>query len=118
MLFLQTVVLTQFYLYKVVLMRIQLIKPVLIILFCSTPLQATEITRGVMLSNSCAACHGTDGKSPGAIPSIYRKPAEFISQALLDFREGRRPATVMGRHASGYSDEEIQMIADYFSSLP
>ncbi len=99
-------------------MRIQLIKPVLIILFCSTSLQATEITRGVMLSNSCAACHGTDGKSPGAIPSIYGKTSEFVSQALMDFREGKRPASVMGRHASGYSDEEIQMIAEYFSSLP
>jgi len=84
----------------------------------STPLQATEITRGAMLSNSCAACHGTDGKSPGAIPSIYGKSSEFISQALTDFREGKRPATVMGRHATGYTDEEIQLIAEYFSSLP
>ena len=87
-------------------------------LLLSTPLQATEITRGAMLSNSCAACHGTDGKSPGAIPSIYGKSSEFISQALMDFREGKRPATVMGRHATGYTDEEIQLIAEYFSSLP
>jgi len=99
-------------------MRLQLLKPVIIILFWSTSLQATEITRGAMLSNSCAACHGTDGKSPGAMPSIYGKSSEFISQALVDFREGKRPASVMGRHASGYSDEEIQMIAEYFSSLP
>ena len=78
----------------------------------------TEITRGVMLSSSCAACHGTDGRSPGAIPSINGKSAEFLSQALHDFREGKRPATVMGRHASGYTDEEIELIADYFSSRP
>ena len=84
----------------------------------SVPAHATEITRGAMLSNSCAACHGTDGKSPGAIPSIYGKSAEFITQALTDFREGNRPATVMGRHATGYTDEEIQLIAEYFSSLP
>ena len=79
--------------------------------------QGADITRGMMLSNSCAACHGTDGKSPGAIPGIYGKTPAFIAQALLDFRENRRPATVMGRHASGYSDEEIQLIADYFSGL-
>ena len=72
---------------------------------------ATEITRGAMLSNSCAACHGTDGKSPGAIPSIYGKSSDFISQALTDFREGKRPATVMGRHATGYTDEEIRLSA-------
>lgn len=79
---------------------------------------AIDITRGVMLSNSCAACHGTDGKSPGAIPSINGKSSQFISQALHDFREGKRPATVMGRHATGYTDDEIKLIADYFSSQP
>jgi sulfide dehydrogenase cytochrome subunit len=79
---------------------------------------ATDITRGVMLSNSCAACHGTDGKSPGAIPSINGKSSQFISKALHEFREGKRPATVMGRHATGYTDDEIQLIADYFSSQP
>jgi sulfide dehydrogenase cytochrome subunit len=77
-----------------------------------------EITRGVMLSNSCAACHGTDGRSPGEIPSINGKSAEFLSQALHDFRDGKRPATVMGRHASGYTDDEIELIADYFSKRP
>ncbi len=99
-------------------MHIRLYMALFIILCWSTSLQAAEITRGVMLSNSCAACHGTDGRSPGEIPSIYGKSSEFISQALLDFREDKRPATVMGRHASGYSDEEIQLIAEYFSSLP
>ena len=76
-----------------------------------------EITQGAMLSNSCAACHGTDGKSPGAIPSIHGKSAEFITQALTEFRAGSRPSTVMGRHAKGYSDEEIKLIAEHFASL-
>lgn len=79
--------------------------------------QAAEISQGAMLSNSCAACHGTDGKSPGAIPSIHGKSAEFISQSLKAFRSGERVSTVMGRHAKGYSDEEIQLIADYFAGL-
>ena len=79
---------------------------------------ATEITRGVMLSNSCAACHGTDGKSPGAIPRINGKSSQYISQTLHEFRDGKRTATVMGRHATGYTDEEIELIADYFSSQP
>jgi len=93
-----------------------------VFLFCSATyaneVLAFNISRGMMLSNSCAACHGTDGKSPGAIPSIYGKSAKFLVQALHDFQDGKRPATVMGRHASGYSDEEIRHIANYFSSLP
>jgi len=83
------------------------------------PLQAEtdpiELTRGAMLSNSCAACHGTDGNSPGAIPSIGGKSASFIEGALRDFRSGKRTGTVMGRHASGYSDEEIRLIAEFFA---
>lgn len=79
--------------------------------------QAAGVTQGAMLSNSCSACHGTDGKSPGAIPSIYGKSAGFISQALKEFRDGSRTSTVMGRHAKGYSDQEIQLIAEHFSSL-
>ncbi len=93
-----------------------------VFLFCSVTyvneILALDISRGMILSNSCAACHGTDGKSPGAIPSIYRKSAKFIVQALHDFQDGKRPATVMGWHAAGYSDEEIRLIANYFSSRP
>lgn len=81
-------------------------------------LSAVEITQGIMLANSCAACHGTDGKSPGAIPSINGKSAEFLTKALNGFRDGSRPSTVMGRHANGYSDNEIKHIAEHFSTLP
>ena len=79
---------------------------------------SAELTRGVMLSNSCVACHGTVGRSPGEIACINVKSAEFLSQALHDFREGKPPATVMDRHAGGYTDEEIELIVDYFSSRP
>ena len=79
--------------------------------------QAVEITRGMMLSNSCAACHGTDGNSPGAIPSIHGKSAQFIATSLREFRDGTRSSTVMGRHAKGYSDEEIELIAKHFAGL-
>ena len=78
---------------------------------------AIEISQGTMLANSCAACHGTDGNSPGAIPSIHGKSAEFISTSLKEFRSGQRESTVMGRHATGYTDAEIKMIADYFAGL-
>lgn len=77
--------------------------------------QAAGISRGAMLSNSCAACHGTDGNSPGAIPSIQGKSAEFITSSLKDFRSGKRPSTVMGRHAKGYTDEEIELISNHFA---
>lgn len=102
-------------------MRIQLSIPFLLIsalyLTSAHSVGAVEITRGMILSNSCAGCHGTDGKSPGAIPSINGKTAKFITQSLTEFRTGTKPSTVMGRHVKGYSDEEINLIAEYFSGL-
>ena len=86
------------------------------IFFAAGVTQAVEITQGAMLGNSCAACHGTGGKSPGSIPSINGKSVEFITKALSEFRDGTRPSTVMGRHASGYSDAEIKQIAEFFAT--
>lgn len=89
----------------------------LLLLLNNSVISAAEISQGTMLSNSCSACHGTDGKSPGAIPGIYGKSAKFLTQALTEFRSGNRQSTVMERHARGYSDQEIKLIADYFASL-
>lgn len=95
-------------------------RPVLILLFfsfLSAPKigMAAEISQGMMLSMPCAGCHGTHGMSPGAIPSIGGKSANFITQALTEFQTGSRLSTIMGRHAKAYSDREIQLIADFFS---
>jgi sulfide dehydrogenase cytochrome subunit len=80
--------------------------------------KAAEVDpRGQVLALSCAGCHGTDGKSSGIIPSIYGKTPDYIEAALKDFKSGVRYSTVMGRHAKGYSDEEIHLIAQYFGTL-
>lgn len=86
--------------------------------FGVSPVLGVEVTQGMMLANSCAACHGTDGKSPGAIPSINGKSFEFIVKSLKAFREGSVESTVMGRHAKGYTNNEIILIAEHFSKLP
>jgi sulfide dehydrogenase cytochrome subunit len=73
--------------------------------------------RGEILALSCASCHGTDGKSVGILPGFYGKSATYLKTALMDFKNDERYSTVMGRHAKGYSDEEIELIAEYFGSL-
>lgn len=74
-------------------------------------------TSGRTIGFTCAGCHGTDGKSHGAAPSLQGLPAELIEQSLLDFKYDRRPATIMGRIAKGYSDAEIAAVAQYFAGL-
>ena len=73
--------------------------------------------RGTLLSMSCAACHGTDGKSPGAMPSLYGKSSKYIEPRMLNFLHGTRVGTVMNRIAKGYTEEEIKLIADHFEKI-
>jgi cytochrome c553 len=72
---------------------------------------------GAMTGRTCAGCHGTDGVSKGAAPSIKGLPASYLGQAMKDFKSGARPGTIMGRIAKGYSDKEIDAMAQYFSNL-
>lgn len=83
----------------------------------ASALKSESSPRGQILSLSCASCHGTDGKSAGIIPSINGFSAEYIETALKGFKTGARPSTVMARHAKGYTDEELKLIADYFGML-
>jgi cytochrome subunit of sulfide dehydrogenase len=73
--------------------------------------------RATIVARSCNSCHGPDGYSPGAIPSIRGMPQQSFIKAMQDFRSGRRSGTIMGRLAKAYSDAEIRAMAEYFSNL-
>ncbi|MDP7548095.1 MAG: c-type cytochrome [Alphaproteobacteria bacterium] len=71
--------------------------------------------RGVIMANTCHSCHGTDGRSVGAMPSIAGKSADYIVDTLKKFRDGKKPSTVMARIAKGFSDAEIVALAKHFA---
>jgi sulfide dehydrogenase cytochrome subunit len=77
--------------------------------------QADELSRGAMLTAACESCHGTNGNSPGSIPSISDRSADDILAALTGFRTGERTATIMDRHVRGYTDEELRLIAEHLA---
>jgi len=69
-----------------------------------------------MLSNACAGCHGTHGGSAGmTMPSLAGQSKTAIVEAMKKFKSGERPSTIMGRLAKGYSDEQIDLMGDFFS---
>jgi cytochrome subunit of sulfide dehydrogenase len=74
-----------------------------------------DMSRGPALANACAACHGPDGRSQGAIPSIDNLPAEDFIAAMKGFRADVRKGTVMNRIAKGVDDAEISAMAAYFT---
>lgn len=71
-----------------------------------------------VLAGTCANCHGTDGRSPGAIPAIGGQDYDILREQLLAFKAGEvEGATIMTRHATGYTDEELDALARYFSEI-
>ncbi|HEX4943551.1 MAG TPA: c-type cytochrome [Usitatibacteraceae bacterium] len=72
------------------------------------------------LAANCAACHGTNGRpaSGSTLAGLAGKPRNEMSNSLTQFKEGKKPATVMHQLAKGYSDEELEALADYFSKQP
>ena len=83
----------------------------------SSPAWAVSAATPAMLSNTCNACHGTDGNSAGAgNPTIAGLSVDYFETAMKQFRSGERPSTIMGRLAKGYSDEQLKAMAEYFAA--
>ncbi|MDO5648206.1 c-type cytochrome [Paracoccus sp. (in: a-proteobacteria)] len=85
----------------------------------TSPLAAQDIDAATaqVLAGPCASCHGPDGRSPGAIPSIAGMDADEMRTRLMGFRDGSVASTVMGRHMRGYSPEQIDALAQWFSQV-
>jgi cytochrome subunit of sulfide dehydrogenase len=72
-----------------------------------------------MLANTCAGCHGTEGASHGpASPSIGGISKAYFIDVMKGFADDSVYSTIMGRIAKGYSEDEIKLMADYFSAKP
>src|SRR6516165_169446 len=69
---------------------------------------------GRNLAAACASCHGSNGTA--GIPSLAGKDPKEILRIMLDFRSGKRQATVMHQLARGYTDEQVKAIAAYFAA--
>ena len=80
----------------------------------SGPVKA-DMASSAVLANTCFSCHGTDGHSAGAMPSLNGKPEKLIANLLTQYKAGKREGTVMTRIAKGFSDAEIASLAKYFS---
>ena len=83
------------------------------------PAHAQEDALARSLAATCASCHGTDGRSvTREVASLAGQPKDYLVAQMKAFRDGARPATVMSQIAKGYSDAQIDRLADYLSRRP
>jgi cytochrome c553 len=68
---------------------------------------------------ACSGCHGKDGRatSQGYFPRIAGKPAGYLYNQLLNFREGRRNNGAMNTLVEHLNDAYLRQIANYFAEL-
>ena len=68
---------------------------------------------------ACATCHGKDGRATniGYFPRIAGKPAGYLYNQLINFRDGRRQNAAMAYLLDHMSDQYLMEIATHFASL-
>lgn len=87
-------------------------------LLTASDAMAGDIEAGKIKTVLCAACHAHDGISINDNwPNIAGQKEAYLIKQLKDFREGRRGGGVMPEYTQQLSDEDIEDLAAYYSSL-
>ncbi len=68
---------------------------------------------------ACTACHGPQGRAApdGFYPRLAGKPAGYLYNQLLNFRDGRRHYSLMAQLIEPLSEAYLLEIAQHFSRL-
>jgi len=67
---------------------------------------------------TCAPCHGFDGVGHDpAIPNLAGQHRDYLYSQILAFRSNRRTHPTMRFFSGQMSQEELEQIVDYYSTL-
>ena len=67
---------------------------------------------------ACAACHGQNGISLSpSWPTLAGQHEEYLVHALNQYRDGSRKDPVMSPMAAPLTDEDVKLLAKFYSSL-
>ena len=81
----------------------------------SLPVIAAESDAGRDIAANCASCHHGDRGMGAAIPDLAGMDKATIIERVRQFRDGRRPSTIMRQLAAGYTDAQIEAAASYLA---
>ena len=89
----------------------------------ATPAAAPQgdATRGKPLAYTCHGCHGITGYRNAYpnyhVPRIGGQSAQYLTNALLEYRKGTRKHPTMQAQAQSFSEQDIADIAAYLSGI-
>ena len=68
-----------------------------------------------LLASGCFQCHGTNGNGPG-FDKLAGKSASSLYSDLKEFQAGQEGNGIMAKHALGYTDAQLQALAQWLST--
>jgi len=80
--------------------------------------ESTKLDTVAQRALPCLPCHGKEGRAgpDGYYPRIAGKPAEYLFNQLVNFRDGRRFFPMMNYLAERQQDAYLRELAEYFAS--
>jgi cytochrome c553 len=85
----------------------------------ATSAHAADAAAGKKLAqDTCADCHGEDGKGDDKIPGIAGLSVEKFTKAIAEYKDGTRTKSAkMTKEAKKLSDADVANAAAYYSTL-
>ncbi len=75
-------------------------------------------TAGIEAMVTCVACHGQNGISVSPTwPTLAGQHEDYLVHALNQYRDGTRTDTVMSQMAATLSDDDVELLANFFARL-
>ena len=88
------------------------------IILSSTVFAEGDAATGKTKAGICVACHGANGISPADIwPNLAGQKNAYLVKQIKAFRDGDRSDASMDPMVKSLSDQDIEDIAAYFSSM-
>ena len=76
-----------------------------------------EQGKKIAAETQCVACHQPNFKGLNEFPRVSRQKYPYLVKQLKDFRDGARASDVMGPPVKNLTDEQIDALAQYLTSL-
>ena len=85
------------------------------------PAVTGDAVRGKPLTYTCQGCHGITGYKNAYpnyhVPRIGGQSAQYLTNALMEYRTGKRKHPTMQAQAQSFSEQDIADIAAYLSGV-